>query len=99
MGVTAGADSPASAQVLMSWLLSEEGQTSACGGGFTPYREGVECPTGLTAIEEEVGEGGAILVGYPEGLAEEQAEIQERCAAAGCRPEHASTPCGPARSC
>jgi iron(III) transport system substrate-binding protein len=78
MGVTTAADSPASAEVLISWLLSEEGQTSACGGGFTPYREGVDCPTGLPAIEDAVGEGGAILVGYPEGLAEEQAEIQER---------------------
>jgi iron(III) transport system substrate-binding protein len=82
VGVTTAADSPNSAQVLINYLLSEAGQTAACGGGFTPYREGVDCSTGLPAIEQAVGQGNAILVGYPADLAEQQAAIQERWNAA-----------------
>ena len=82
VGVTTAAASPNAAQVFVNYLLSEEGQTAACGGGFTPYREGVECPTGLPAIEEAVGAGNAILVHYPPDLAEQQALIQERWNAA-----------------
>ncbi|OWY59364.1 hypothetical protein B7486_74960, partial [cyanobacterium TDX16] len=78
MGITTAADSPNAATVFVSWLLSPEGQTAACGGGFTPYRDDVDCPTGLPAVEAEIGEDAPILVGYPEGLAEEQAEIQQR---------------------
>jgi iron(III) transport system substrate-binding protein len=78
MGITAAADSPNAATVFVSWLLSQEGQVAACAGGFTPYRDDVECPTGLPAIEAEIGADAPILVGYPDGLAEEQAEIQQR---------------------
>jgi iron(III) transport system substrate-binding protein len=78
MGITAAADSPNAATVFVSWLLSQEGQVAACAGGFTPYRDDVECPTGLPAIEAEIGPDAPILVGYPDGLAEEQAEIQQR---------------------
>lgn len=78
MGITTAADSPSSARVFVSWLLSQEGQTAACGGGFTPYRDDVDCPSGLPAIEEAVGAENVILVGYPEDLAETQAEIQQR---------------------
>lgn len=82
IGVTTAAASPNAAQLLVNFFLSEEGQTAACGGGFTPYRDGVECPTGLPAIEEAVGEGNAILVHYPADLAEQQAAIEERWNAA-----------------
>jgi iron(III) transport system substrate-binding protein len=78
MSVTAAADSPNAAQVLINFLLSAEGQAAGCAGGFTPYRDDVDCPSSLTAIEEAVGDGDAILVGYPEDLAERQEEIQER---------------------
>jgi iron(III) transport system substrate-binding protein len=78
MAVTAAADSPNAAQVFVNFFLSEAGQTSACGGGFTPYREGVDCPTGLPAVEEGAGEGNAILVGYPEAIVDERPELVER---------------------
>ena len=82
VGVTTAAASPNAAQVLVNYLLSEEGQTATCVGGFTPYREGVDCPTGLPAVEAAVGEGNAILVGYPADLREQQAAIEERWNAA-----------------
>jgi DNA-binding transcriptional MocR family regulator len=58
--------------------LEQDGLVAACGGGFTPYRDDVECPAGLPAIEAEIGADAPILVGDPDGLAEEQAEIQQR---------------------
>ena len=82
VGVTNAAASPNAARVLVNYLLSEEGQTATCLGGFTPYREGVDCPTGLPAVEAAVGEGNAILVGYPADLREQQAAIEERWNAA-----------------
>jgi iron(III) transport system substrate-binding protein len=78
MAVTAAADSPNAARVLLHFLLSAEGQEAGCAGGFTPYRDDVDCPADLAAIEDEVGEGNAILVGYPEDLAERQEAIRER---------------------
>jgi iron(III) transport system substrate-binding protein len=78
MGVTAAADSPNAAQVLIHFLLTEQGQTASCAGGFTPYREGVECAQGLPGIQDAIGEENALLVGYPETLADEQADIRER---------------------
>jgi iron(III) transport system substrate-binding protein len=78
MGVTAAAAAPNSAQLLVNFLLSEEGQAVMCDGGFTPYRHGVDCPQGLAAIEDEVGEDGAIVVGYPEDLPAELEDIQAR---------------------
>ena len=82
IGVTAAADSPNAAKVLVSYILSEEGQTVSCEGGFTPYREGVECPQGIPAIEEAIGEENLIFAVYPPTLAEEQAAIRERWNAA-----------------
>lgn len=68
MAVTAAAAHPDAARLLVNFLLSEEGQTVMCDGGFTPYRDGVDCPQGLAAIQEEVGEENALVVGYPEEL-------------------------------
>jgi iron(III) transport system substrate-binding protein len=78
MAVTAAAESPNSARLLVNFLLSEDGQTVMCDGGFTPYREGVECPQGLSAIQDAVGEDNAIVVGYPEALLDEADEIRAR---------------------
>lgn len=78
VGVTTAAASPNAARVLVNYLLSAQGQAAACLGGFTPYREGVECPTGLEAVEAAVGEGSTILVGYPADLRQQQAAIQQR---------------------
>jgi iron(III) transport system substrate-binding protein len=78
MGVTAAAASPNSAQLLINFLLSEDGQTVMCDGGFTPYRDGVDCPQGFAAIEEEVGTDGAIVVGYPDDLPTEFEDLRAR---------------------
>lgn len=78
MAVTTAGDSPNSAKVLINYLLSEEGQTVSCAGGFTPYRDGVDCPQGIPAIAEAIGEDNLIFATYPPDLPAEQAEIRER---------------------
>lgn len=78
IGVTTAARSPNAAKVLVNFLLSQEGQTAACAGGFTPYRDDVECEQDLTAIEEIVGDGNAFVVGYPPELTTELPEMRDR---------------------
>ncbi len=78
IGVTTAASHPNAARLLVNFILSEEGQAVMCDGGFTPYREGVECPQGLAAIQEEVGEDNAIVVGYPEELVTEGEDLRSR---------------------
>jgi iron(III) transport system substrate-binding protein len=78
IGVTTAAAHPNAARLLVNFLLSEEGQAVMCDGGFTPYREGVDCPQGLAAIEDEVGEGNALIVGYPEELVTEGEDLRAR---------------------
>jgi len=55
VGVTTGGDSPNSAKMLINYLLSEAGQTASCAGGFTPYRDGVDCPQGIPAVVDAIG--------------------------------------------
>lgn len=78
MGVTTAAASPNSAKVLIHFLLTKEGQTAGCAGGFTPYRDDVECDQDLASIEEVVGEDNAIVVGYPEALKTGLPEMRTR---------------------
>ena len=78
MAVTTAAASPNASKVLINFLLSQEGQTAGCAGGFTPYRDDVECPNDLAAIEEIVGDGNALVVGYPEELKTGLPEMRER---------------------
>jgi iron(III) transport system substrate-binding protein len=78
IGVTTAGDSPSSAKVLVNFLLGEEGQTVSCAGGFTPYRDGVDCPQGIPAIVEAIGEENLIFAAYPPTLVAEQGEIRER---------------------
>ena len=78
MGVPAGADSPASAKLLINWLLSEEGQATICLGGLTPYRSGVECEYGYDAIAAIVGEDNMIVVDYDPAAEAERDAIQSR---------------------
>ena len=82
MAVTAAGDSPNSAKVLINYLLSEEGQTVSCAGGFTPYRQGIDCPHGIPAIVDAIGEENLIFAVYPPDLAADQMEIRERWNAA-----------------
>lgn len=78
IAVTAGAAAPNAAKLLVNFVLSEAGQTVMCDGGFTPYRDGVECPHTLATMQEEVGEENAIVIGYPEELATEGEAFRAR---------------------
>jgi iron(III) transport system substrate-binding protein len=82
IAVTAAAGSPNAAKVFVNYLLSVEGQTAACKGGFTPYRAGVSCPFGITAIEEAVGKDNMIIGSYDPALVDQQAGIVSRWKAA-----------------
>ncbi|WP_336964601.1 ABC transporter substrate-binding protein [Sphingobium aquiterrae] len=68
MAATAAAQSPASARLMLDYLLSREGQIAAAKGGLTPYRPDVrehEVPF-LThdAVVRRVGAANVVLVGY-----------------------------------
>ncbi|HEX2576721.1 MAG TPA: extracellular solute-binding protein, partial [Aquihabitans sp.] len=78
IGITTAATSPNAAKVLVNFLLSQEGQTAACAGGFTPYRDDVDCDQDLASIEELVGEGNAVVVGYPTELQAGLREMRDR---------------------
>jgi iron(III) transport system substrate-binding protein len=78
VAVTTAAEAPNAARVLINFLLSEDGQTALCDGGFTPYREGVDCDQGLQAIQEAVGDDNALVVGYPDELVTDQDALRTR---------------------
>ena len=90
MAVTTAAESPNAAKVLINFLLSQEGQTAGCAGGFTPYRDDVECDNDLAAITDIVGEGNALVVGYPEEL-EDRAARDADALERGVRPMTVAT--------
>lgn len=78
LAVTKGAKSPAAARVFMNYLLSVEGQEAACKGGFTPYRAGVHCAYGLSAIEDAVGAKNVIVGPYAADLLQQQPTLVAR---------------------
>lgn len=78
MAITAQAPNPNAAKVFMNYALSVEGQEEACKGGFTPYRAGVECPYGLAAIEDAVGEDNVIIGGWDPELKSQREAIEAR---------------------
>ncbi len=82
MGVTKGASSPASAKLMMNFILSHEGQVAVGKGGLTPYRMDVkqgEVPYLTYAdIVEKVGVENIIPIGYDrEILAESEAFLKK----------------------
>ncbi|GGX63781.1 ABC transporter substrate-binding protein [Streptomyces fructofermentans] len=78
VAVTRKAKSPEAAKLFVNFLLSVEGQQAACKGGFTPYRDGVECPYGIAAVEKVVGADNMMLGGYPEDIVRNKPAIVER---------------------
>ncbi|WP_133169321.1 ABC transporter substrate-binding protein [Rhodococcus opacus] len=78
MGITKGASSPNTAKAFYNFALSVDGQTAACAGGFTPFRDGVDCKYGLSAIKATVGEDNLIFGTYDDSLATSHDEIVER---------------------
>ncbi|MFE9680421.1 ABC transporter substrate-binding protein [Streptomyces sp. NPDC002701] len=78
VAVTRKAASPDAGKLFVNFLLSVEGQQAACEGGFTPYRDGVECPYGLPAVEAAVGAGNLMLGGYPKDIVKNKPSIVAR---------------------
>ena len=79
VGVTAEAPHSNAGKVFLNWLLSVEGQEAACQGGFTPYRDGVECEFGLPQVIEAIGGEENLTIGsYDREVVERQAEIVQR---------------------
>ncbi|MGW4587768.1 ABC transporter substrate-binding protein [Amycolatopsis thermoflava] len=78
IAVTSKAASPNAARVFVNWALSVEGQQAACEGGFTPYRDGVVCPTGLRAIAAEIGQENIVPGTYAPAMVTDQAAVVAR---------------------
>ena len=78
VAVTRKASSPDAGKLFVNFLLSVEGQEAACEGGFTPYRDGVECAYGLPAVEAVVGADNLMLGGYPKDIVENKDAIVAR---------------------
>ncbi|MFJ4840164.1 ABC transporter substrate-binding protein [Streptomyces sp. NPDC088746] len=78
VAVTERAASPDAGKLFVNFTLSVEGQQAACKGGFTPYRDGVECAYGLPAVEAVVGKDNMMLGGYPKDIVENKPAIVDR---------------------
>ncbi len=78
LALTKAASSPASAKLMLNFLLSREGQVALAKNGLTPYRDDVskdDVPYySLTAIREQVGDENIFVVNYdPELMANREA--------------------------
>ncbi len=79
VGITAKAPHPNAAKVFVNWLLSVEGQQAACTGGFTPYRDGVNCAFGLPQVIHAIGGEDNLSIGtFDPQLADEREDIVDR---------------------
>jgi iron(III) transport system substrate-binding protein len=67
MGVTKKAKSPASAKLLLDYILSQEGQIAFAKGGLTAYRPDVadKAPLHLSQVAKEVGGEANLIFSYP----------------------------------
>lgn len=52
IGIMAGTENEAAAQVFVDFVLSDEGQELAQSIGYTPIKEGIDAPEGLLTIDE-----------------------------------------------
>ncbi|MEU6497324.1 extracellular solute-binding protein [Streptomyces sp. NPDC046984] len=78
VAVAKKASSPDAAKLFVNFLLSVEGQEAACKGGFTPYRDGVDCAYGLPTVEAVVGADNMMLGGYPKDVVKNKPAIVAR---------------------
>ncbi|MBL8271396.1 ABC transporter substrate-binding protein [Steroidobacter sp.] len=86
IALTKAAASKSSAQLLLDFVLSRDGQLAVAKGGLTPYRSDVlksEVPF-LTydSIRESIGEANMIMVGYDRAMLSEQDEFLKQWRAA-----------------
>lgn len=78
MGITKAASSPNAAKAFYNYALSVDGQTAGCTGGFTPFRDGIDCKFGVPAIRAEIGDENLIFGTYDQGLVDSQDAIVTR---------------------
>lgn len=83
MAVTKSAKSPASARLLLDFMLSHEGQVDAGKGGMTPYRPDVspdEVPfyTYSSIVKEVGGEENLVIIGYDPKMSAEYTTFIKR---------------------
>ena len=83
MAIPQDSGSPASAKLMLDYILSHAGQTAFGEGGLTPYREDVdeEAVLGFTyqsVVEAIGGEDKVILVDYDPEMVTEGEEFRKR---------------------
>lgn len=82
IAITKQAKSKYSAQLLLDFLLSHDGQVALAKGGITPYRDDVradEVPfLTLAGIREKIGEKNMLLIGYDEQMLSDEDEFVAR---------------------
>jgi|SRR5680860_771986 len=67
IGIVEGAPHPATAKLLLDFVMSQEGQQAVAEGGLASYREGVEAGEGIHTYQEIadiVGEDNIVFVPY-----------------------------------
>ncbi|WP_327579056.1 ABC transporter substrate-binding protein [Streptomyces sp. NBC_00145] len=82
VGITTGAKSPSAAKVFANFLLSARGQSAACKGGFTPYRDGVNCPVSVAKLKAQLGAENINMVTWDSTAGSSRADITRRWKAA-----------------
>jgi iron(III) transport system substrate-binding protein len=83
IAVTKDAKSPNAAKVFQNWVLSAEGQAAECQAGFTPFRDDVDCPVGLSSVDRALGGPGKTIVEtYDGSLEASRADVTSRWKAA-----------------
>lgn len=78
VGITAAAQSPNAAKLFVNFLLSQAGQQAGCEGGFTPYRDDVDCEFSMSAVEEAVGADNVIIGSYDQEMVDGRDAFVER---------------------
>ena len=68
--MTKDAKSPNAAKVFQNWVLSAQGQAAECQAGFTPFRDDVDCPVGLSSVDKALGGPGKTIVETYDGRLE-----------------------------
>ncbi|HEY4027370.1 MAG TPA: extracellular solute-binding protein [Candidatus Dormibacteraeota bacterium] len=82
IAVTAGATSPASAQLFLDYVFSDAGQQTLCRAGFEASQNGFapadSCPANLTALEKQVPSKNVALVPIAKDVLDQQSRIVQR---------------------
>jgi iron(III) transport system substrate-binding protein len=69
VAITRGVRNRDAAKTFLNWLYSVPGQKALCASGFTAYRNGVNCPSSLAAVQRAVGKKNTFLVPFNQSIA------------------------------